>query len=77
MGRNCLIDLKLGRKVKYDTRNLLLVQEGHIDMNSLIIHEFCQIWKGFDRLTSNSVGRSGMTPVIHYQSMKDISTGSY
>ena len=38
IGRNCAIEFKLGRKVKYDTRNPLLVQEGRIDMISLIIH---------------------------------------
>ena len=38
MGRNCPIDFKLGRNVKYDTRNPLLVQEGRIDIISLIIH---------------------------------------
>ena len=77
MGRNCPIDFKFGRKVKYDTRNASLVQEGYIDMISLIIHEFCQIWEGVVRLTSNLVGRSGMTPGIHYLSQKEISTGSH
>ena len=33
MGWNCPIDFKLGRKVKYDTRNALLVQAGRSDMS--------------------------------------------
>ena len=74
MGRSCPIDFKRDRKVRYDTRNPLLLQEGHIDMISLIIHEFCQIWEGVVRLTSNLVGRCGMKSGIHYRS-KDISAG--
>ena len=74
MGRSCPIDLKLGRKVKYDTRNPLSVQEGRIEMMSLIIHEFCQIREGVVRLNSNLVGRTGLMPGIYYQSKKDILT---
>ena len=58
----------------YETRNPLPVQEGRIDMISLIIHEFCQIWEGFVQLTSNLVGRSIMMPGIHYLSKKDVLT---
>ena len=67
IGRNCAIDFKLGRKVKYDTRNPLSVHEGRIDMISLIIREFCQILEGILRLTSNLVGSSSMIPGIHYR----------
>ena len=74
MRRNCPIDIKLGRKVKYDARNTLPVQEGLIDMISLIIHEFCQIWEGVARLTSNFVGRSDLMSGIYYQPKKDILT---
>ena len=75
--RICLIDFKLGRKIMYDTRNPLPVQQGRIDMISLIIHEFCQIWEGIVRLTSNLVGRSIMMTGIHYRSKKDVLTWSH
>ena len=74
MGRNCPIDIKLGRNVKYDTMNPLPIQEGRIDMISLIIPEFWQIWEGVVRLNSNLVGRSGLKSGIYYQSKKDILT---
>ena len=57
MERSCQIDFKLSRKVRYNTRNLIPAQEGHIDRISLIIHKFCQIWEGFVWLTLNLVGK--------------------
>ena len=45
MGRSCPIDFKLGRTTKYDIWNPLPVQEGHIDMISLIIMNFVKYEK--------------------------------